>query len=157
MKVGSLVKLKPEIGVITNIELDHTDHYPDLNSITTEREAWVHYLTNGLEENRIIKNPLDKNTIVEKSFNWKLYCATYPEFNLNRQKDMQTGENQHVIETDLIVSKKQDIDLERILQSWRGTRHSLNLKVRGQRTRCTGRAGKVVGVRKSTLKPGKAS
>ena len=42
----------------------------------------------------------------------------YPEFNLNRQKDMQTGENQHVIETDLIVSKKQDIDLERILQSW---------------------------------------
>ena len=35
----------------------------------------------------------------------------YPEFNLNRQKDMQTGENQHVIETDLIVSKKQDIDL----------------------------------------------
>ena len=46
----------------------------------------------------------------------------YPEFNLNRQKDMQTGENQHVIETDLIVSKKQDIDLERILQSWRGSR-----------------------------------
>ena len=61
------------------------------------------------------------------------------------------------VETDLIVAKKQDIDLERILQSWRGTRHSLNLKVRGQRTRCTGRAGKVVGVRKSTLKPGKAS
>ena len=27
----------------------------------------------------------------------------YPEFNLNRQKDMQTGENQHVIETDLIA------------------------------------------------------
>ena len=81
----------------------------------------------------------------------------YPEFNLNRRKDMQTGKNSHNIETDLIVAKKQDIDLERILQSWRGTRHSLNLKVRGQRTRCTGRAGKVVGVRKSTLKPGKAS
>ena len=70
---------------------------------------------------------------------------------------MQNGKDSHVIETDLIVAKKQDIDLERILQSWRGTRHSLGLKVRGQRTRCTGRAGKVVGVRKSTLKPGTAS
>lgn len=80
----------------------------------------------------------------------------YPGFDLNRQKDMQSGKNQHLIETDLIVSNKQDIDLERILHSWRGTRHSLNLKVRGQRTRCTGRSGKVVGVRKSTLKPAKA-
>ena len=80
----------------------------------------------------------------------------YPGFALNRQKDMQSGKNQHLIETDLIISNKQDIDLERILHSWRGTRHSLNLKVRGQRTRCTGRSGKVVGVRKSTLKPAKA-
>ena len=30
---GSLVKLVPEIGVITNIELDHPDHYQDLDQV----------------------------------------------------------------------------------------------------------------------------
>ncbi len=30
---GSLVKFKAQLGVITNLELDHTDHYPDLNAL----------------------------------------------------------------------------------------------------------------------------
>jgi UDP-N-acetylmuramate--alanine ligase len=30
---GSLVKFRPRLGVITNVELDHTDHYPDLNAL----------------------------------------------------------------------------------------------------------------------------
>ncbi|MEI6829208.1 MAG: UDP-N-acetylmuramate--L-alanine ligase [Synechococcaceae cyanobacterium ELA445] len=30
---GSLVKFRPSLGVITNLELDHTDHYPDLNAL----------------------------------------------------------------------------------------------------------------------------
>ena len=30
---GSLVKFKAQIGVITNLELDHTDHYQDLQSL----------------------------------------------------------------------------------------------------------------------------
>lgn len=30
---GSLVKFRPSLGVITNLELDHTDHYPDLESL----------------------------------------------------------------------------------------------------------------------------
>ena len=118
----------------------------------------AHYIVKSLEIDRDLRmGMLTDEQINAIEENIKNIGKKYPEFNLNRQKDMQTGENQHVIDTDLIVSKKQDIDLERILQSWRGTRHSLNLKVRGQRTRCTGRAGKVVGVRKSTLKPGKAS
>lgn len=117
----------------------------------------AHYMVKslGIDKNLRMGMLTDEqiNSIEE---NIKNINEKYPEFNLNRRKDMQTGKNSHNIETDLIVAKKQDIDLERILQSWRGTRHSLNLKVRGQRTRCTGRSGKVVGVRKSTLKPGKA-
>jgi len=31
---GSLVKLHPKIGIITNIELDHPDHYQDLSGVT---------------------------------------------------------------------------------------------------------------------------
>jgi UDP-N-acetylmuramate--alanine ligase len=30
---GSLVKFRPSLAVLTNIELDHTDHYPDLASL----------------------------------------------------------------------------------------------------------------------------
>jgi UDP-N-acetylmuramate--alanine ligase len=30
---GSLVKFAPSLGVLTNLELDHTDHYPDLASL----------------------------------------------------------------------------------------------------------------------------
>jgi UDP-N-acetylmuramate--alanine ligase len=30
---GSLVKFQPELGVLTNVELDHTDHYPDLDAL----------------------------------------------------------------------------------------------------------------------------
>jgi UDP-N-acetylmuramate--alanine ligase len=30
---GSLVKFRPSLALLTNIELDHTDHYPDLSSL----------------------------------------------------------------------------------------------------------------------------
>jgi UDP-N-acetylmuramate--alanine ligase len=30
---GSLVKFRPHLGVITNLELDHTDHYPNLEAL----------------------------------------------------------------------------------------------------------------------------
>jgi small subunit ribosomal protein S13 len=37
------------------------------------------------------------------------------------------------------------------IKSWKGVRHSLGLKVRGQRTKCTGRTGRSVGVKKKLL------
>ncbi|MEM1533417.1 MAG: 30S ribosomal protein S13, partial [Desulfurococcaceae archaeon] len=40
------------------------------------------------------------------------------------------------------------IEREKRIKSYRGIRHSLGLKVRGQRTRTTGRIGGTVGVRK---------
>ena len=30
---GTLIKFKPELGVITNIDLDHTDYYPNIDSL----------------------------------------------------------------------------------------------------------------------------
>ena len=30
---GSLVKFRPRLGILTNVELDHTDHYPDLAAL----------------------------------------------------------------------------------------------------------------------------
>jgi small subunit ribosomal protein S13 len=71
-----------------------------------------------------------------------------PSWLLNRRKDYTTGKDMHVIGAELIFYVKQDIEREKKIKSWRGIRHALGLKVRGQRTRTTGRLGLTVGVRK---------
>jgi small subunit ribosomal protein S13 len=74
-----------------------------------------------------------------------------PQWAFNRKRDPETGETKQLVGSDLDLALKADVDRERNIQSWRGVRHSLGLKVRGQRTRTTGRKGKTVGVRKATL------
>ncbi len=37
---GSLIRFKPSIGLITNLELDHTDHYSDLNHLIKTMKAF---------------------------------------------------------------------------------------------------------------------
>jgi len=71
-----------------------------------------------------------------------------PPWYLNRRKDYATGEDRHLIGADLIYEARQDIERLARIRSWRGIRHSLGLKVRGQRTHTTGRLGPVVGVTK---------
>jgi small subunit ribosomal protein S13 len=44
-----------------------------------------------------------------------------------------------------------DIEQMKNIKSWRGYRHAYGLKVRGQRTKTTGRGGKALGVKKKEL------
>ena len=81
----------------------------------------------------IIKNPTKYNL---------------PEWLFNHQKDLETGKNLHLTGSDLVLQTKTDIDLMKATKSWKGYRHSYGLKVRGQRTKATGRKGKAIGVRK---------
>ena len=81
----------------------------------------------------IIKNPLSSN---------------FPSWFLNRRKDVETGEDKHLITSDIAFTIRNDIEREKTNGSWRGYRHMFGLKVRGQRTRCTGRKGGAVGVAK---------
>jgi small subunit ribosomal protein S13 len=74
-----------------------------------------------------------------------------PSWLMNRQKDRATGESFHLIDPDLTLKKKEDITFMQNIRSWKGIRHSLGLKVRGQRTKTTGRTGRSVGVKKSQL------
>ncbi len=74
-----------------------------------------------------------------------------PAWMWNRRKDLQTGKDVHLIGSDLTLSLKSDIDFMKKVQSWKGIRHSLGLKVRGQRTKTTGRTGRVVGVSKKKV------
>ncbi|MEX2707281.1 MAG: 30S ribosomal protein S13 [Candidatus Freyrarchaeum guaymaensis] len=71
-----------------------------------------------------------------------------PGWMLNRQKDVSTGRDRHLIGSDLTLTIKNDIDTLRRTKSYRGIRHALGLKVRGQRTKTTGRKGQTVGVRR---------
>src|SRR3989338_4434664 len=71
---------------------------------------------------------------------------------LNRQKDLFTGKDVHLIGSDLVFTVRQDIDHEKDSNTWKGYRHAYGQKVRGQRTRSTGRTGMTVGVlRKAVL------
>jgi small subunit ribosomal protein S13 len=71
-----------------------------------------------------------------------------PSWYLNRQKDTDSGGNNHFITSDLDFAISSDIEREKSVMSWRGYRHMFGLKVRGQCTRTTGRRGGAVGVKK---------
>jgi small subunit ribosomal protein S13 len=74
-----------------------------------------------------------------------------PFWLFNRRKDIETGKDVHLISADLVLRTKMDIEQMKNMKSWRGYRHAYGLKVRGQRTRTTGRAGKALGVKKKDL------
>ncbi len=76
-----------------------------------------------------------------------------PSFIINRNKDWETGNNMHVVGTDLIVKTRYDIDRGIKLQTWIGARHQYGQKARGQRTRSTGRTGATIGVMKKSAMP----
>jgi len=75
-----------------------------------------------------------------------------PAWMVNRKKDLITGENLHIIGNRLELSVRRDIDRMKRIRSYKGVRHHRGLKVRGQKTKSTGRHGLVVGVIRSKLK-----
>ena len=75
-------------------------------------------------------------------------ASNFPTWFLNRRQDALTGEDMHFVTSDIAFNIRNDIEREKNLFSWRGYRHMYGLKVRGQRTRCTGRKGGAVGVAK---------
>ena len=76
-----------------------------------------------------------------------------PNWMVNRPKDLRTGEDLHIISNKLEITVKRDIERMKKMKNYKGVRHHLKLKVRGQRTKSTGRHGLVVGVvRKKQIK-----
>lgn len=71
-----------------------------------------------------------------------------PNYLFNRRKDVETGKDMHLVGVDLIVKTKQDIERDIKIQTYRGFRHQYGQKVRGQKTRSTGRTGATIGVTK---------
>jgi len=81
-----------------------------------------------------------------------------PAWMRNRRRDLETGEDIHIMTSDLQFTKQQDIRRLQKIRSYRGSRHARGLPVRGQRTKGNFRKnrGKAVGVkRKSGAKSGR--
>ena len=72
-----------------------------------------------------------------------------PEFLLNRRKDYDTGEDKHLIGSDLDLRKEFDIKRLRKIRSYRGMRHATGQPSRGQRTKAHFRKGRSLGVKKA--------
>jgi small subunit ribosomal protein S13 len=106
-----------------------------LNILKIDPNQRIGYLSSEqiLSIESIIKNPSGSN---------------FPSWFLNRRKDVETGEDKHLITSDIAFTVRNDVEREKTSGSWRGYRHMFGLKVRGQRTRCTGRKGGAVGVAK---------
>ena len=74
---------------------------------------------------------------------------------LNRQHDYDSGEDVHILTTDLRF--RNDFDIKRLqkIKAYRGMRHAAGLPCRGQRTKAHFRkVGRAVGVSKTKAKPG---
>ncbi|MFQ6106992.1 MAG: 30S ribosomal protein S13 [Thermoplasmata archaeon] len=75
-----------------------------------------------------------------------------PPWLLNRRKDFDTGMDYHIIGGDLDISLRDDVNLMKKIRCYRGIRHEMGQKVRGQRTRSNGRSGLTVGVMKKAAR-----
>ena len=87
-----------------------------------------------LKIEEILENPLDHGI---------------PTWMLNRREDYVTGENIHLIESDLDMTLRDDLNRMKKTRSYKGRRHEVGLPVRGQRTKSTFRKSSSVGVKRS--------
>ena len=71
-----------------------------------------------------------------------------PTWMLNHRKDYETGEDIHLIGSDINMSLRDEINIMKKIRSYRGIRHERGLRVRGQRTRANNRKGLALGVSK---------
>jgi small subunit ribosomal protein S13 len=69
-----------------------------------------------------------------------------PPWMTNRQNDFFTGETTHLVGTDVEEKRRHDINRMKIIESYKGVRHKRGQKVRGQRTKSTGRSEGTIGV-----------
>ena len=58
-----------------------------------------------------------------------------PTYLLNRRRDFNSGEDKHLVGSDLDLTKEFDIKRLKKIKSYRGLRHATNLPSRGQRTK----------------------
>ncbi|MCA1820153.1 MAG: 30S ribosomal protein S13, partial [Halobacteriales archaeon] len=71
-----------------------------------------------------------------------------PVWMQNRRKDPESGEDRHMVGSEIQIMLREDLNRLKKIRSWRGARHERKLPTRGQRTKNNGRFGSAVGVQR---------
>ena len=69
-----------------------------------------------------------------------------PRWMLNHRKDYETGEDKHLVGSEIDMKLRDEINIMKKIRCYRGIRHERGLPVRGQRTRANNRKGLALGV-----------
>jgi len=80
------------------------------------------------------------------------YAEEVPEWLTNHRNDFFEGETTHETGNDLQLTRRQDINRMKMIDSYKGIRHKRGQKVRGQRTKSTGRTEGTIGVNVEAIK-----
>lgn len=80
------------------------------------------------------------------------YADTVPEWLSNHRRSYFGGETSHETGNDLEMTIRQDVNRMKMIDSYKGVRHKRGQKVRGQRTKSTGRTEGTIGVNVEAIK-----
>ena len=80
------------------------------------------------------------------------YAEDVPEWLANHRNSYFSGETTHEIGNDLEMTRRQDVNRMKMINSYKGVRHKRGAKVRGQRTKSTGRTEGTIGVNVQAIK-----
>ena len=80
------------------------------------------------------------------------FADEVPAWLTNHQNDFFDGETTHEVGNDLEVTRRQDVNRMKMIDSYKGVRHKRGQKVRGQRTKSTGRTEGTIGVNVEAIK-----
>ena len=69
-----------------------------------------------------------------------------PKWFLNRQRDIREGNWSQLISNGVDTKLREDLERLKKIRAHRGLRHHWGYKVRGQKTKSTGRTGRTLGV-----------
>ena len=80
------------------------------------------------------------------------YAGEVPGWLTNHRRDFFDGRTTHEVGNDLEMTRRQDVNRMKMIDSYRGVRHKRGQKVRGQRTKSTGRTEGTIGVNVEAIK-----
>ncbi|MFC7076316.1 MULTISPECIES: 30S ribosomal protein S13 [Haloarcula] len=103
-------------------------------------------------DRRAVFGKLDDDVIDNVVEHVESFADDVPDWMTNHQKDYFTGETTHETGNDLNLTRRQDINRMKMIDSYRGIRHQRGQKVRGQRTKSTGRTEGTIGVNVEAIK-----
>lgn len=96
----------------------------------------------SIDKTKKTGNLSDKEAATLSAILQELIKSGVPEWMLNRRKDIETGNDIHIIGPDLRLTRDNDIKILKKIKSYRGLRHQWGLPVRGQKTKSNFRRNK---------------